>query len=141
MLVSSELHSEASLSVHIVILAIFIVLYWWRWLLLLQQLLAIKRAGGVKLQPRPYAVQVKVVILMAGELNYERILVFSQYELANVLMHLSSAGYQLTFKERIDANGAGVGRLQALLRHALQLVQKSVRYAFELGWRIIGVLA
>jgi hypothetical protein len=65
MSVSSELHCEAFLSVHIVILAIVVVRYWWRWLLLLQQLFAIKRAGGVELQPRPYAVQVEVVILMA----------------------------------------------------------------------------
>jgi len=141
MLVSSELHCEASLSVHVVVLAIVIVLYWWRWLLLLQQLLAIKRTGGIELQPRPYAVQVKVVILMAGELDYKRILVFSRYELANVSMHLSSAGCQLTFKERVDADGAGVGRLQTLLGHALQLVQESVRHTFELGWRVIGVLA
>jgi hypothetical protein len=63
------------LSIHVVVLAIIVVIGWRRRLLLLEELLAIEGASRVQLQPRPYAVQVEAVVLVAGQLYDQRILV------------------------------------------------------------------
>jgi hypothetical protein len=54
-----------ALGVHIVIFSVVIVLGWWRWLLLLQQLFAIEWARGVEFEPRTDAVQVEPMVLVA----------------------------------------------------------------------------
>ena len=44
---------------------------------LLQQFFAVKRACGVQLEPRSYAVQVEAMIVVTGQLDYEWVLVYA----------------------------------------------------------------
>ena len=127
------------LCVHVVVLAVVIVFGRWGWLLLFQQLLAIERTGRVELKPRPYAIQIEKVVFVAGELNYQRVFV---WPVPSQPSSETSSAYmvQLTFEEWIDANWAGVARLESLLRHPLQLVQEAVWHAFELCWRVVCIL-
>ena len=54
------------LSVHVVVLAVIVVVHRrWR-LLLFYELFAIERACGIELEPGPYAVEIKIVVFVAG---------------------------------------------------------------------------
>jgi hypothetical protein len=69
-LVSPGLHRnallcQACLRIHIVVLSI-VIIYGRRWrLLLFEKLFPIERACRVELEPGPYAVQIKVMVLVA----------------------------------------------------------------------------
>jgi hypothetical protein len=102
---------QTCLSIHIVVLSIVVIYRRRCWLLLFEQLFPVKRAGRVELEPGPYAVQIKVVVLVAGQLHDERILVFPESELAKPTTHMSRVNHQLTFKKWVDADWAGIGRL------------------------------
>ena len=65
------------LCVHIVIFAVVIIFRRRMRLLLLQKLFAIERTGRIKFEPRPYAVQIEEMVLVAGQLDDKRILVYS----------------------------------------------------------------
>jgi hypothetical protein len=65
----------------------------------------------------------------------------SQPRTAGRLTHASTGNHKLTFEERVDADGACVGRLEALFRHTLQLIQEAVWHALELRWRVVCVLS
>lgn len=54
-----------SSSVHIIVFFL-IVVHWWRWLLLFQKFLAIKRTCGVQLQPGLDAIEIETMLWVAG---------------------------------------------------------------------------
>ena len=64
------------LCIHVVVLPIVVVFGRRGRLLLLKKLLAVERAGRVQLEPRSYTIQVEAVVLMAGQLYDQRILVW-----------------------------------------------------------------
>jgi hypothetical protein len=100
------------LSIHIVVLSIVVIYRRRRWrLLLFKQLFSVKRAGRVELEPGPYAVQIKVVVFVAGQLHDERVLVFPASESAKTTTRISTLNRRLTFKKWVDADWAGIGRL------------------------------
>lgn len=73
--------------IHIIVLLLVILHFRRHCHLLLQQVLAIQRTGGVQLQPRRNALQIKQMITMTRQPDHQRMRVLQEWVRANRTRH------------------------------------------------------